>query len=129
MLNLHNALKQRFPLLASLRLLHGPGECECIPAFMGILLAAMEGRHESSFCIILPRKYGLATLCAALYSMSRFVADFPQLAEQYAKQSFKNDQRVRLIPENKGFEFGGVWPGLENCFRLKLLNDKRNTAF
>jgi len=126
---LQNALRRRFPLLTSLRLCHGHGECEDLAAFMGILLAAMEGSHESSFCFVLPRKHGLATLSAALYALGRFAVDFPKLAEQYATRRFSTGQRVRLIPGEEVFEFGGVWPGFETWFRLKLLNDRRNTAF
>jgi hypothetical protein len=127
--DLQNALRRRFPLLTSLRIFHGPGDTEDLAAFMGVLLAAMEGSHGSSFCFVFPRKYGLATLSATLYALGRFAVDFPKLAEQYARQSFNERQRIRLIPEDKVFEFGGVWPGLETCFRLKLLNDKRNTSF
>lgn len=126
---LQNILRQRFRLLTSLRIFHRSGECEDLAAFMGILLAAMESAQRSPFCFVFPRKQGLATLSAALYALGRFAVDFPGLAEEYAKRSFSNGQRVRLIPGDEVFEFGGVWPGLETFFRLKLLNDKRNTAF
>jgi hypothetical protein len=126
---LQNAVRRRFPLLISLRIFHNLGECENLATFMGILLAAMEGSQESSFCFILPRKNGLATLSAALYALGRFAVGFPSLAEQYAKRSFSAGQRVRLIPEEKIFVFGGIWPGFETFFRLKLLDDRRNTAF
>jgi hypothetical protein len=126
---LQNGLQQRFPLLTSLRIFHRYGEYEDLAAFMGILLAAMETSQRSSFCFVFPRKQGLATLSAALYALGRFAGDFPRLAEEYAKRSFSNGQRVRLIPGEEVFEFGGVWPGLGTFFRLKLLNDKRKTAF
>jgi hypothetical protein len=127
--DLQNALRRRFPLLTSLRLLHDPGECEDLAVFMGILLAAMEGSRGSSFCFVLPRKRDLATLSAALYALGRFAVDFPKLAEQYAKRSFSTGQKVRLIPEEEVFEFGGVWPGFETWFRLRLVDDRRNTVF
>jgi hypothetical protein len=122
--DLQNVLRRRFPLLTSLRIFHGPGDSEDLAAFMGILLAAMEGSHGSSFCFVLPRKYGLATLSAALYALGRFAVDFPNLAEQYAEQCFQKGQRVRLIPEGDVFVFGGVWPGLETKFRLELLGER-----
>jgi len=124
-----NLLRARFRLLTSLRLFHGSGECEDLAAFMGILLAAMETSERSSFCFVFPRKEGLATLSAALYALGRFALDFPSLAEEYAKRSFTSGQRIRLIPGEEVFEFGGVWPGLETFFRVKLLSDKRNTSF
>jgi hypothetical protein len=127
--DLQKALRQRFPLLTSLRLLHDPDECEDLAAFMGLLLAAMEGAHGSSFCFVLPRKDGLATLSAALYALGRFAVDFPKLAEEYAKRSFSIGQKVRLIPDEEVFEFGGIWPAFETWFRLRLADDKRNTAF
>lgn len=127
--DLHNALRQRFPLLTSLRIFHGPGESEDLAGFMGVLLAAMEGSRDSSFCFVFPRKAGVAPMSASLYALGRFAMDFPKLAENYARRSFTIDQNVRLIPGDKVFRFGGVWPGLETWFRLKLLNDKRNTAF
>lgn len=126
---LQSTLRRRFPLLTSLRIFHDADECEDLATFMGILLAAMEGAHESSFCFVLPRTNGLATLSSALYALGRFAVEFPKLAEQYAKRSFSTGQKVRLIPGEEVFEFGGVWPGFETWFRLKLLDDKRNTAF
>jgi len=122
--DLQNALKRRFPLLTSLRIFHDPGDSEDLAAFMGVLLAAMEGSHGSSFCFVFPRKAGIAPLSASLYALGRFAVDFPKLAEQYARQSFQKEQRVRLIPEGKVFIFGGVWPGLETQFRLKLLKER-----
>lgn len=127
--DVQSTLRRRFPLLSSLRLLRDGADCEDLAAFMGVLLAAMEGSHGSSFCLVFPRKQGLATLSAALYALGRFAMDFPKLAEQYAQRSFTIDQRVRLIPGDEVFQFGGVWPGLETFFRLKLLDDKRNTSF
>lgn len=127
--NTQSALRRRFPVLTSLRIFHEDGECEDLAAFMGILLAAMEGAQGSSFCFVFPRRHGLATLSAALYALGRFAVDFPKLAEQYAQRSFTISQRVRLIPGDEVFEFGGVWPGSQAWFRLKLLDDKRNTAF
>lgn len=127
--DLQKGLTRRFPMLASLRIFHNPGECEGLAAFMGILLAAMEGSHKSPFCFVLPRKHGLATLSAALYALGRFAGDFPKLAEQYATRRFSTGQKVRLLPGEEVFIFGGVWPGFETLFRLKLLNDKRNTTF
>ena len=123
------ALSERFPLLTSLQIFHRNGEYEDLAAFMSVLLAAMDGPHESSFCFVLPRKSGMAALSATLYALGRFAVDFPTLAEQYAKRSFTAGQKVRLIPGEKVFEFGGVWPGFETWFRLKLLDDRRNTAF
>lgn len=127
--DLQNGLRKRFPLLTSLRIFHGPGDGEDVAAFMGVLLAAMEGARDSSFCFVFPRKAGIAPMSAALYALGRFAVDFPKLAEQYARQSFTIDQNIKLIPGDKVFKFGGVWPGLETWFRLKLVNDKRNTAF
>jgi hypothetical protein len=127
--NVQNALRERFPLLTSMKILHDSGECEELASFIGILLAAMHGIHGSSFCFVLPRKEGLAALSASLYALGRFAVDFPDLAERFAKQSFKDKQRVRLIPEEEVFEFAGVWPGLDKWFRLRLLDDKRNTSF
>jgi hypothetical protein len=129
MQNAQNVLRRRFPVLTSLRIFHEDGDCEDLAAFMGILLAAMEGAHGSSFCFVFPRRHGLATLSAALYALGRFAVDFPKLAEQYARRSFTVSQRVRLIPGDEVFEFGGVWPGSQAWFRLKLLDDKRRTAF
>jgi hypothetical protein len=127
--DLQNALRERFPLLTSMRILHDSGDSEGLASFMGILLAAMHGAHGSSFCFVLPRKQGLATLSASLYALGRFAIDFPDLAERYAKRSFSNKQRVRLIPEDEVFEFAGIWPDLDKWFRLRLLDDKRNTSF
>ncbi len=126
---LQNVLRQRFPLLASLRIFHSRGECEDLAAFMGILLAAMERSQSAPFSFVFPRKRGLATLSAALYALGRFAVEFPKLAEEYAKRSFSTGQRVKLIPRDEVFEFGGVWPGHETHFRLRLFNDRRNTAF
>jgi len=125
--DLENALKQRFPLLRSLRIFHGPGDCEDLAAFMGVLLSAMEGSHDSPFCFVFPRKAGIAPLSATLHALGQFAIDFPKLAEKYALQSFQKGQRVRLVPEDKVFVFGGVWPGLETRFRLELLSE--NAAF
>jgi hypothetical protein len=52
--DLQNGLRRRFPLLTSLRIFHGPGDGEDLAAFMGVLLAAMEGERESSFCFVFP---------------------------------------------------------------------------
>lgn len=124
-----NTLKRRFPLLTSLRIFHGPGNGEDLATFMGVLLAAMEGSRDSSFCFVFPRKSGIAPLSATLYALGRFAVDFPELAERFAKSGFQIGQRVKLVPEDKVFVFGGVWPGLEKWFQLRLLDDKRKTKF
>lgn len=98
-------------------------------SFMGVLLAAMEGSRDSAFCFVFPRKSGLAPLSAALYALGRYAVDFPRLAEQYARASFSDGLRVRLVPEDKVFVFAGVWPGLEKQFKLRLPDDKRNSVF
>jgi hypothetical protein len=127
--DLQNTLRRRFPLLTSLRIFHGPGDGEDLATFMGVLLAAMEGSRDSSFCFVFPRKGGIAPLSATLYALGRFAFEFPELAEHYARSGFQTGQRVRLVPEDKVFVFGGVWPGLEKWFRLQLLDDKRKTVF
>src|SRR5262245_17306774 len=121
----HNALVQRFPLLTSLRICRDSGDSEELAAFIGVLLAAIEESRYASFCFIFPRKDEVAPLTAVLYSLGKFAVDFPKLAEEYAQQSFRKGQRVRLVPEKKVFVFGGVWPrrpGLEASFRLEILN-------
>ncbi len=127
--DLQNALSQRFPLLTSLRLFHGPGEGEDLASFMGVLLATMDGSRDSSFCFVFPRKSGIAPLSAALYALGRFAVDFPKLAEQYARSSFQPGQRVKLVPGEKVFVFDGVWHGQGANFRLKLPDDRMNTRF
>ncbi len=127
--NVQVALRRRFPLLTSLKLFHASGEVEDLASFMGVLLATMEGSRDSSFCFVFPRKADIAPMSAVLYALGRFAVDFPLLAERYAKTSFTKDQRVRLVPEDRVFVFGGIWPDLETWFRLKLLDDKRHTAF
>ena len=96
---------------------------------MGVLLATMEGSRDSSFCFVFPRKSGIAPLSATLYTLGQFAVDFPRLAETFAQSSFTEGQRVRLVPGDKVFVFGGVWHGLEKQFKLKLPDDKRNSAF
>ena len=123
------ALRRRFPLLTSLRLFHGPLEGEELASFMGVLLATMEGSRDSSFCFVFPRKSGSSTSSATLYALGQFAVDFPRLADQYSQRTFDAGQRVRLVPEDKVFVFAGVWSGLEKWFRLRLLDDKRNTSF
>src|ERR1019366_5700400 len=127
--DLQNALSQRFPLLTSLRLFHGPGEGEDLASFMGVLLATMEGSRDSSFCFVFPRKSFIAPLSATLYALGRFAVDFPKLAEQYARASFQLGQRVKLVPGEKVFVFEGVWQGQGANFRLKLPDDRMNTTF
>jgi hypothetical protein len=119
-----NALKGRFPLLTSLRIHNGPNDTEEIAGFMGILLAAIATSRHSSFCFVFPRKTQVAPLAASLYVLGRFAMDFPKLAKRYAEKTFGNPKRVRLVPEGKVFEFGGIWPGLETRFRLKLLKEE-----
>ena len=125
---LREALKTRFPLLSSLHL-YRERESEDLAAFMGILLAAMEGTQRSPFCFVFPRKASVAPLTATLYALGKFAADFPRLAEEYARRSFKANQRVKLAPQDRIWVFDGVWPGHETNFRLELYNDKRHTRF
>ena len=99
--NTQSALRQRFPLLTSLRIFHGSGEGEDLAAFIGVLLAAMEGSHVSSFCFVFPQKSSIAPLSATLYALGQFAVEFPKLAEQYALSGFQNGQRVRLVPETR----------------------------
>src|SRR5579862_9523145 len=127
--DLENALRKRFPVLTSIRIFHGAADGEDLATFMGVLLAGMEGSRDSAFCFVFPQKLGIAPLSASLYALGKFAVEFPTLAQNYAKSGFQNGQRVKLVPEDKVFVFGGVWPGMEEWFRLKLLDDKRNTAF
>jgi hypothetical protein len=94
--DLQLGLRKRFPLLTSVRIFHGPGDSEDLAAFMGVLLADMEGARESSFCFVFPRKTGIAPMSVALYALGRFAVDFPKLAEQYARRSFTIDQKSFL---------------------------------
>ena len=96
---------------------------------MGMLLAAMEGSHNSSFCFVFPRKARLATLSAALYALGRFAVRFPEACRTICTRSFSIGQKVRLIPGEEVFSSEECGRDLETWFRLKLLNDKRNTAF
>jgi hypothetical protein len=125
--DLKNALIQRFPLLTSLRICRDSAESEELAAFIGVLLAAIEDSRYASFCFVFPRKDLVAPLTAVLYSLGKFAVEFPKLAEEYAHRSFRSGQRVRIVPEGKIFVFGGVWPGLETSFRLKILNE--NASF
>lgn len=125
---LRNLLKQRFPLLGTMRICKGPGVPEDLASFMGLLLAAMDRSKYASFCFVFPRKGEIAPLTAVLYALGRFAVDFPELAEEYAQRSFRTGQRVKLVPEGKVFVFGGVWPQHETKFlRLGILNE--NASF
>src|ERR1700730_9620991 len=109
MVNLRVALEERFPLLASLRLYYGPNATEGFASFVGILLSGLEKSDGPPLCFVFPRKDSLAAISAVLYALGNFAADFPALAELYAREGFRTGQRVKLNPTGKIFEFGGVW--------------------
>jgi hypothetical protein len=129
MLNLRVALEERFPLLASLRLYQRPSVTERFASFVGILLAGLEKSDGTPLCFVFPRKDSLAALSAVLYALGSFAADFPALAELYAKEGFRTGQRVKLNPTGKIFEFGGVWQDHEAMFKLNFLNEKASSAW
>jgi hypothetical protein len=129
MLNLRLALEERFPLLASLRLHQGPSVTESFASFVGIMLAGLEKNDGAPLCFVFPRKDSLAAISAVLYALGNFAADFPALAELYAKEGFRTGQRVKLNPTGKIFEFGGVWQDHEAMFKLNFLNEKASSAW
>src|SRR5881227_550063 len=64
MQDLLDDIGRRFPLLKSLKLSSGEGAIEKLPAFMGLLLAAIEQRRYSPFCFVFPRKDKIASTVA-----------------------------------------------------------------
>jgi hypothetical protein len=125
--DLKEILVRRFPLLSSLRICDSGGNPEDLASFMGILLATMAEPRFSSFCFVFPRQFGIAPLAAVLYAIGKFAVDFPHLAEEYARRSFEVGQRVKLNPDGKIFIFRGLWEGIENQFRLQIVNEERST--
>jgi hypothetical protein len=123
---LNDVLRQRFPLLSSLRISNGPGDTEDLASFMGVLLATIEESRHSSFCFVFPRKTGIGPLTAVLYSLGRFGVDFPKRAEEYARHSFQAGQRVQLYPGGKIYIFRGLWKDVESQFRLQIINEERS---
>ena len=62
-----------------------------------------------------------AAIAAVLTALSRLKAEFPSLVEDYARHAFTQGQRVRVLPSDAVFEYGGVWTEFPGYFKLQLI--------
>lgn len=103
-------LEQQYPLLTTLRIAETSAEDhESLPHFLGLLLAASESEDRRSVCFIFPDASEITSTVAMLSSLSWLSNEFEDLAREYALDSLKPGQRVRIWPTKHVYEYAGVF--------------------
>jgi hypothetical protein len=106
---LTDQLKQRYPLLTSLRIAGQPQSAqEPLPDFLGLLLAAAESPDHRSCCFVFPDASRVACTTATLLALSKLTREFDDLAREYAQNNFEPGQRVIIWPTGHVYEYEGV---------------------
>lgn len=118
-------LKERYPLLTSLRIAgqSQPGQ-EPLPGFLGLLLAAAESPDHRSCCFVFPDASRVACTTATLLALSKLTCEFDDLAREYAQNNFETGQRVTVWPTGHIYEYAGILDAdgqYGKRFRLKVL--------
>lgn len=122
-------LARRYPLLQEI--IAGTQHDECwdqLPRFLGFLLAAAESPGPQTCCILLPETESIGYLAAVLLALSKLRDEFPDLLRDYARKGLEVGQRVRVLPDNCVYQYGGVLPGHGDFFKLEVL-DARDKAW
>lgn len=106
---LTDQLKQRYPLLTSLRIAGQSWSVqEPLPDFLGLLLAAAESPDRRSCCFVFPDASRVACTTATLLALSKLTREFDDLAREYAQNNFEPGQRVIIWPTGHVYEYNGV---------------------
>jgi hypothetical protein len=97
-----------------------PGE-ELLPAFIPMLACITDPEIEGDCCAVLPSVERVAAYVATLVALSEVVRDFDQRLAEYATTGFEQGDRVRVLPTDYVFEFGGVFEG-HDFFKLNVID-------
>jgi hypothetical protein len=129
---LADELRKRYPLLLELVVQReGDPTWESFPGFLGFLLAAAETDRSQACCIVLPEAESTGYLTAVVLALSKLRSEFPDLLRDYATRGLEYGERVRVLPTGHVYKYGGLWPGLEDVFQLRVLNavDRASRTF
>lgn len=97
-----------------------PGE-EILPAIIPMLACMTDPLIEGDCCAVLPSVERVAAYVATLVALSEVARDFDQRLAEYAATGFKEGDRVRVLPTDYVFEFGGVFEG-HDFFKLNVID-------
>ncbi len=100
-------LRQRFPLLGELGIVQDTERPSPLPAFVGLLMAAMDNSSAAGCCFVLPRKKQVGRLAAVLYALSALKRNFGVYCSQI-EAPFSPGELVRIHPGKQVFEFQGT---------------------
>ena len=127
-------LNKKFPELRQIEIRYGDNETPRlpythefetvqIPYFVRLLVAALLNKNGSDCVFVIPQAEIMACLTALISALSNTKHYFQLWREEFAKYGLKPDQRVRLIPSNTIYEYGGFWEGPGwKLIRLNTLN-------
>lgn len=124
MAELANQLKERYPLLTSLRIAESQSVWEPLPRFLGLLMAAAESPDRKGCCFVFPDASRIACTTATLLALSKLTHEFDDLAREYARRKFEPGQQVIIRPTGHVYEYTGVWDlqdGHPDRFKLQVL--------
>jgi hypothetical protein len=127
---IHQHLRERFPLLTRLRV-QGPNgnvPAETLPLYLGMLLAAMEAPPAPPLCFVFPRRGDVGRIAAILYCLARLKQRHRDLIRQVALDHFKSGQLVRIHPSQEVFVYEGVRLDDPDHFWLSELDLSRPNA-
>ena len=130
MADIWRELRERYPLLERV-VVHSLGEqmAEAFPPFFGLFLATLDDMEAAPCCFVLPRRGQMARLAATVFGLSVFRREFDRLAREYAEQKFSEGQKVRVLPSNHVFKFGGFWSDQPGKFCLCTLDGMGKRTF
>lgn len=117
-------LRTRFPLLQTLRAgpADPPASHPLLPAFLGILLAAMDSRSQTPVCFVLPKRGDVARIASVVLGLHRFRAAQGDLTKGYGESHFKSGDLVRIHPGKHVFRYGGFDPRSPEFICLRPVN-------
>lgn len=118
-------LESRFPLIGELLFTQSQNhQPEPLPPLIGLMTAMTDPAIPGDACVVLPSRDNVAAFTAVLAALSAAKEHFPKLYRQYIENGFEIGERVRVLPSEHVYEFGGIFTlGDGKFFRLRILND------
>lgn len=96
---------------------------ELLPAFVPMLACMTDPSIKGDCCAVLPSVERVGAYVATLVALSEVARDFDKKLAEYAASGFREGDRVRVLPTDYVFEFGGVFEG-HDFFKLNVIDSR-----
>jgi len=120
-------LDEKFPEFESIEISYGDQDSVPIPYIARLLVSAFLNKNGSNCVFVIPQAKMLACLTALFSALANTKHNFFKWRDDFADNGLKLKQKVRLIPNNDIYEYGGYLEAHgKKFFRLNVLKTKAN---